>query len=373
MSNKPIKHPDFYEEHTNYYPPAREDEIDLFELFSVLFQSKYLIIAVSFVFAIIGFSIASFLPQKWTSTAAVVKPDLEEFQPLKNALTDLHVLNIDPKVTEESLYKRFIENYNSRVLREKYLVSTEYFKTLLAQNHSGSVQEKRKLIEKIVNKNITISLPHNEKKEKEDDIFNEVKLSFSADNAENAYNLLNGYIKFVSSVVRDQVKEELSDMVYQKLDYSQKLYSLDLERIGNMRSVDIERLKYAISLADSAGIKKPVSNGGAMIKDDPDYSIALGSDALQRKLQITEEVIDPTKIDADLRNRQLYIKNLENVNVSTVDFVPFKYMQEPYEPTSKDSPKRLLILIGAGFIGFILSIMYVLLRHMVRSRQKQEA
>ncbi|CAM3635271.1 LPS O-antigen length regulator Wzz(fepE) [Xenorhabdus thuongxuanensis] len=370
MSNKPIKHPDFYEEHTNYYHPARGDEIDLFELFSVLFQSKYLIIVVSLVFAIIGFGVASFLPQKWTSTAAVVKPDLEEFQPLKNALTDLHVLNIDPKVTEGSLYKRFIENYNSRVLREEYLVNTDYFKALSAKNHTDSGQEKRKLIEDIVNKDITISLP---KKEKDDEVFDEVKLSFSAGNAEDSYNLLNGYIKFVSSVVRDQVKEELSDMVYQKLEYSRKLYDLDLERIGNMRSVDIERLKYAISLADSAGIKKPVSNGGAMIKDDPDYSIALGSDALQRKLQITEEITDPTKIDADLRNRQLYIKNLEKVNVNTVDFVPFKYMQEPYEPTSKDSPKRLLILIGAGFIGFILSIMYVLLHHMVRSRQKQEA
>ncbi|BET95808.1 LPS O-antigen length regulator Wzz(fepE) [Xenorhabdus taiwanensis] len=368
MSNKPIKHPDFYQEHANYYPPEREDEIDLFELFSVLFQSKYLIIAVSFVFAIIGFGIASFLPQKWTSTAAVVKPGLEEFQPLKNTLTDLHVLSIDPKVTEGALYQRFIENYNSRVLREEYLVSTDYFKTLLAKNQDSSGKEKRKLIEEIVNKNIIISLP-----KKDNEVVDEIKLSFSADNAEDAYNLLSGYIKFVSSIVRDQVKEELSDMVHEKLEYSQKLYALDLERIANMRSVDIERLKYAISLANSAGIKRPVSNSGVMIKDDPDYSITLGSDALQRKLQITEELTDPTTIDADLRNRQLYIKNLEKVNVNTVDFVPFKYMQEPYEPTSKDSPKRLLILIGAGFIGFILSIMYVLLRHMVRSRQKQEA
>ncbi|MBI6548745.1 LPS O-antigen length regulator Wzz(fepE) [Xenorhabdus lircayensis] len=367
MSNKPIKHPDFYEEHSNYYHPAQEDEIDLFELFSVLFQSKYLIIAVSLVFAIIGFGSASFLPQKWTSSAAVIKPGLEEFQPLKNALTELHVLNLEPKVTEELLYNRFIENYNSRVLREEYLVNTDYFKTLLAKSDDSSEQEQRRLIEQVVNKNISASLP------KKDDEVDESKLSFSAGTAKESYNLLTGYIKFVSSVVRDQVKDELNDMVHQKLVYSKKLYELDLSRIGNMRSVDIERLKYAISIANSAGIKRPVSNGGAMIKDDPDYSIALGSDALQRKLQITEEITDPTKIDADLLNRQLYIKNLERVNVDKVDFKPFKFMQEPYEPTSKDSPKRLLILVGAGFIGFILSVMFVLLRHMVRSRQKQEA
>ncbi|OTA21290.1 O-antigen chain length determinant [Xenorhabdus beddingii] len=367
MSNKPVKHPDFYEENSNYYHPAQEDEIDLFELFTVLFQSKYLIIAISFIFAVVGFGVASFLPQKWTSTAVVVKPGLEEFQPLNNALTNLHVLNLEPKMTEESLYNRFIENYNSRVLREEYLVNTDYFKELLAKNHDLSAQDKRKLIEQVVNKNISASLP------KKDDDVDETTLSFSADNSKNAYNLLTGYIRYVSSVVRDQMKDELNDMVHQKLEYSQKLYAIDLERIANMRSVDIERLKYAISIANSAGVKRPVSNGGAMIKDDPDYSIALGSDALQRKLQITEEIVDPTRIDADLRNRQLYIKNLQKVNVDKIDFVPFKFMQEPYEPTSKDSPKRLLILIGAGFIGFILSVMFVLLGHMVRSRQKKAA
>ncbi|SFU96991.1 LPS O-antigen length regulator Wzz(fepE) [Xenorhabdus koppenhoeferi] len=367
MSDKPIKHPDFDAGHSDYHHLAQEDEIDLFELFSVIFQSKYLIIAVSFIFAVIGFGVASSLPQKWTSTAAVVKPNLEELRLLKNALTGLHVLNLEPKVNEKMLYDRFIENFNSHVLSEEYLINTDYFKELLAKSDNHSEQEKRRLIKQIVNKSINSSSP------KKDDEFKETRLSFSAGTAQDAYNLLSGYIKFVSSIVRDQVKDELNDMVHQKLAYSQKMYELDLSRIINMRSVNIERLKYAISIANSAGIKKPASSDGGMIKDDPDYSIMLGTDALQRKLQITEEITNPTKIDADLLNRQLYIKSLEKVNIDKVDFEPFKYTQKPYEPTSKDSPKRLLILIGAGFIGFIMSIMFVLLRHMVNSRRKQEA
>ncbi|PHM36849.1 LPS O-antigen length regulator Wzz(fepE) [Xenorhabdus innexi] len=369
MSNKPVKHTDFYEGNADYYHPKQEDEIDLFELFSVIFQSKYLIIAVSFIFAVIGFGVASFLPQKWTSTAAVVQPELEQFQPLKNVLTELKVLNLEPKITEDSLFKRFIENYNSRVLREEYLVDTDYFRTLLASKEEITTQAKRSLIEHIVNKNISSSVPKKDK----DNEFYETTLSFSAGTAEDSYHLLSGYIKFISSVVRDQIKDELNDEVSQKLAYSKKMYDIDLGRITNMRATDIERLKYAISIADSAGIKKPVSSGGAVVKDDPDYSIALGSDALQRKLQITEGITDATTIDPDLRNRLLYIKNLEAVNIDKLDFQPFKYMEEPYEPTSKDSPKRLLILIGAGFIGFILSVMFVLMRHMVRSRQKQTA
>ena len=38
----------------------------------------------------------------------------------------------------------------------------------------------------------------------------------------------------------------------------------------------------------------------AKIKDDPDYSIAMGSDALSSKLAITA-ITDPTTVSADLK------------------------------------------------------------------------
>ncbi|MFD0706487.1 LPS O-antigen length regulator Wzz(fepE) [Photorhabdus akhurstii] len=365
MSNKPIKGTNFSEEYFNYHNSKQDDEIDLFELFSVLFQSKLLIITVTILFAIIGFAAASLMPQKWSSSASVVKPQLEEIQPLKDTLTKLEVLSLQPSITSSSLYNNFLNNFNSRVLREEYLINTNYFKNLIAKSDDHSPLEKRKLIEKIVNDNISSS-----SKAEKDDENGETKLTFSAGTAEDAYNLLNGYIDYVSSVVNEQVKGELSDMVKQKLAYSEGLYAVDLNRVNNVQEANVERLKHALSIANSAGIKKPISSEGAMIKDDPDYSIALGADALQRKLQITEEIKDPTLIDADLRNRLFYIKALKVLKIDTVNFQPFRYMQAPYEPTAKDSPKRLLILIGSAFIGLILAVVFVLIRHMVRSRQK---
>ncbi|WP_036768581.1 LPS O-antigen length regulator Wzz(fepE) [Photorhabdus australis] len=365
MINKPVKSTNFNEEYFNYYNSKQDDEIDLFELFSVLFQSKLLIIAVTIVFAVIGFVATSLMPQKWTSSASVIQPQLEEIQPLKNILTTLEVLNLQPSVTSSSLYHNFLNNFNSRVLREEYLINTEYFKNLVAKSDDHSPLAKRKLIEKIVNDNISSA----SKVEKDNDD-GEVKLAFSAETAEDAYNLLNGYINYASSIVRDQVKNELGDMVKQKLAYSDGLYQLDLNRVSNIQRANIERLKHALSIANSAGIKKPISSEGAMIKDDPDYSIALGSDALQRKLKITEEIKDPASVDADLRNRMFYIHELKSLKIDKVDFQPFRYMQAPYEPTAKDSPKRLLILVGSAFIGLILSVIFVMIRHMVRSRQQ---
>ncbi|WP_445496608.1 LPS O-antigen length regulator Wzz(fepE) [Photorhabdus sp. SF281] len=366
MSIKPIKSANSSEEYFNYYNSKQDDEIDLFELFSVLFQSKLLIIAVTIIFAVIGFTVASWMPQKWTSSASVIQPQLEEIQPVKNILTRLEVLSLQPSVTSSSLYDNFLNNFNSRVLREEYLVNTEYFKNLVTKSDDHSPLAKRKLIEKIINDNISSS----SKGEKGDENSGETKLTFSAGTAEDAYSLLNGYISYVSSVVRKQMQSELSDMVKQKLAYSEGLYAVDLNRVHNIQRANIERLKYSLSIANSAGIKKPISSEGAMIKDDPDYSIALGADALQRKLQITEEIKDPSLIDGDLRNRMFYINELKSLTIDKVNFQPFKYMQAPYEPTAKDSPKRLLILVGSAFIGLILAVMFVLIRHVARSRQK---
>ncbi|NHB88129.1 LPS O-antigen length regulator Wzz(fepE) [Photorhabdus tasmaniensis] len=365
MSIKPIKSPNSSEEYFNYYNSKQDDEIDLFELFSVLFQSKLLIIAVTIIFAVIGFTTASFMPQKWTSSASVIQPQLEEIQPLKNILTKFEVLSLQSSVTSSSLYDNFLNNFNSRVLREEYLINTEYFKNLLAESDDHSPLAKRKLIEKIVNNNISSS-----SKVEKDDENGETKLTFSAGTAEDAYNLLNGYIGYVSSVVHERLESELRDMVKQKLAYSEGLYAIDLNRVQNIQRANIERLKYSLSIANSAGIKKPISSEGAMIKDDPDYSIALGADALQRKLQITEEIKDPSLIDGDLRNRMFYINELKSLKIDKVNFQPFKYMQAPYEPTKKDSPKRLLILVGSAFIGLILAVMFVLIRHVARSRQQ---
>lgn len=96
----------------------------------------------------------------------------------------------------------------------------------------------------------------------------------------------------------------------------------------------------------------------------------MGSDALSSKLAITEAIVDPTTVSTDLKNRLYNMKQLEKVKLDDLQFVPFKYMLKPYEPTKKDAPKRALILVGTAFVGFILSVMGVLLSYMARSRRK---
>lgn len=346
----------------------QNDEIDLFELFSVIYKSKFVIIGITLLFAIVGFTVASFLPQKWTSQAAITKPMLDEMKQLRATLTELSLVDVDTGVNGSSVYQKFINNYNSRVLREEYLISTDYYKSLLAKMEEPTPLEQRKLIEEIVTKDI--NLKASDSKNSEEEFSGEINLSFTAPTSEEAYDLLSGYIRFISTKVRMEVKDEIDDQIERKLSFAQKAYEMDLERIANARNVNVQRLKYALEIANAAGVKKPISSEGAQIKDDPDYSIAMGSDALSSKLAITEAIVDPTTVSADLKNRLYNMKQLEKVKLDDLQFVPFKYMLKPYEPTKKDAPKRALILVGAAFVGFILSVMGVLLSYMARSRRK---
>lgn len=346
----------------------QNDEIDLFELFSVLYKSKFVIIGITLLFAIVGFTVASFLPQKWTSQAAITKPMLDEMKQLRATLNDLSLVDVDTGVNASSVYQKFINNYNSRVLREEYLVNTDYYKNLLAKMDDPTPLDKRKLIETIVTKDI--NLKASDSKNSDEEFSGEINLSFTAPTSEEAYDLLSGYIRFISTKVRVEVKDEIDDQIERKLNHAQKAYQMDLERIANARNVNVQRLKYALEIANAAGVKKPISSEVAQIKDDPDYSIAMGADALSSKLAITEAITDPTTVSSELKNRLYNIQQLEQIKLGDLQFVPFKYMLKPYEPTKKDAPKRALILVGAAFVGFILSVMGVLLGYMARNRRK---
>ncbi|TFT48240.1 LPS O-antigen length regulator, partial [Proteus mirabilis] len=160
----------------------QNDEIDLFELFSVLYKSKFVIIGITLLFAIVGFTVASFLPQKWTSQAAITKPMLDEMKQLRATLNDLSLVDVDTGVNASSVYQKFINNYNSRVLREEYLVNTDYYKNLLAKMDDPTPLDKRKLIETIVTKDI--NLKASDSKNSDEEFSGEINLSFTAPTSE---------------------------------------------------------------------------------------------------------------------------------------------------------------------------------------------
>ncbi len=102
------------------------------------------------------------LPPKWTSTAIIALPGDEQVQVLDELITNLTVLDIKVDVSANYLLSTFKQNFDSQDLREQYLVNTNYFKRLMKNNPEDGL-DKRALIERIVNENISSVNPLKDK------------------------------------------------------------------------------------------------------------------------------------------------------------------------------------------------------------------
>ncbi|CNE79772.1 LPS O-antigen length regulator Wzz(fepE) [Yersinia kristensenii] len=349
----------------------QKDDINLFELIAIILNNKFKIMIVTLLFIVVGVTVAYTLPNQWTSTAIVVKPSDESIQVLDKITSDLAVLDIAIDIDSDYLLSTFKQNFDSRDMRADYLVSTNYFKRLMEENPQNEAR-RRYLIEKIINQDIN-SVSSQQDKADDKSEYRYYKLSLRADTANDAHDLLLGYVNYVKKIVDADITRKIKRTIDTAKNLSTEKYNLDLLRAKNNQEVKIERLKYAIDMANAAGIKKPIYGSGTVINDDPDFPITIGSDTLNKKLEIEKSITDPVLIDPDLLNRKLYIEKLNGLKIDDIDIVPFKYLQQPTEPTIKDASKRLLVLILFTLIGFVGSVSFVLTKHFMREwKQKNQ-
>ncbi|WP_145531317.1 LPS O-antigen length regulator Wzz(fepE) [Yersinia kristensenii] len=349
----------------------QKDEVALFELIAIILNEKFKIIIFTLLFIVAGVTVAYMLPSQWTSTAIVVKPSDESIQVLDKITSDLAALDIAIDIDADYLLSTFKQNFDSRDMRAEYLVSTNYFKRLMEKNPQDELQRKY-LIEKIINQDIN-SISSQQDKADDKSEYRYYKLSHKADTANDAHDLLLGYINYIKKIVDADITLKIKRTIDTAKSLSTEKYNLDLLRAKNKQDVKIERLKYAIDMANAAGIKKPIYGSGTVINDDPDFPITIGSDTLNKKLEIEKSITDPVLIDPDLLNRKLYIEKLNGLKIDDIDIVPFKYLQQPTEPTIKDASKRLLVLILFTLIGFVGSVSFVLTKHFMREwKQKNQ-
>lgn len=337
--------------------------IDLLDVQSIVIKSRKVIILVTVIFIIIGVIFSYFLPQKWTSTAVIVSPGNEQMQVLDEITDRLTVLDIKLGITPAYLISSFVQNFNSEDLRENYLINSDYFKRLTDKNTDGGF-DKRKLIDGIVNGNIgLVSIqPGN--------LDAGYNLSFSATNAIDARELLQGYINYIAITVNNDINLKIQRAVDSTKSMAIDKYSLELLRAKNNQNIKIDRLKNAYYIASSAGIKKPVYSSGSVVSNDPDLLILMGTDVLNGKLEIEKSITDLTSINTTLLNRKLYVDKLNKLEIHKVNVAPFKYLQQPTEPTKRAAPKRGLIVILFALAGFVGSIGFVLFAHFAREREK---
>ena len=368
MSSLNIKQ-DNVSEFTGYpQPAANANEIDLVNLIEILWRARTKIIATVFAFACVGILVSFLLPQKWTSQAIVTPAEPVQWQSLENMLTKLCVLDMDISVSRGDVFNLFIKKFQSPSLLEEYLRSSPYVMDQL----KGADIDEMELHQAIVRLSEKMkAVDTNLGKKNETSLYTAWTLSFTAPQAEEAQSVLKGYIQYISDIVVKETLEDIRNKLSIKTSFEKERLEMDRVRLKNQLEANIQRLNYSLEIANAAGIKKPVYSNGQAVKDDPDFSISLGADGIERKLEIEKSVTDVAEINGELRNRQYHVEQLLAMNVSDVKFTPFKYQLTPSLPVKKDGPAKSMIVILAALLGGMVACGGVLLNYAMVSRKQK--
>ena len=368
MSSLNIKQ-DNVSEFTGYpQPAANANEIDLVNLIEILWRARTKIIATVFAFACVGILVSFLLPQKWTSQAIVTPAEPVQWQSLENMLTKLRVLDMDISVSRGDVFNLFIKKFQSPSLLEEYLRSSPYVMDQL----KGADIDEMELHQAIVRLSEKMkAVDTNLGKKNETSLYTAWTLSFTAPQAEEAQSVLKGYIQYISDIVVKETLEDIRNKLSIKTSFEKERLEMDRVRLKNQLEANIQRLNYSLEIANAAGIKKPVYSNGQAVKDDPDFSISLGADGIERKLEIEKSVTDVAEINGELRNRQYHVEQLLAMNVGDVTFTPFKYQLSPSLPVKKDGPAKSMIVILAALLGGIVACGGVLLNYAMVSRKQK--
>lgn len=368
MSSLNIKQ-DNVSEFTGYpQPTANANEIDLVNLIEILWRARTKIIATVFAFACVGILVSFLLPQKWTSQAVVTPAEAVQWQGLENTLTKLRVLDMDISVSRGDVFNLFIKKFQSPSLLEEYLRSSPYVMDQL----KGADIDEMELHQAIVRLSEKMkAVDTNLGKKNETSLYTSWTLSFTAPQAEEAQSVLKGYIQYISALVVKETLEDIRNKLSIKTSYEKERLEMDRVRLKNQLEANIQRLNYSLEIANAAGIKKPVYSNGQAVKDDPDFSISLGADGIERKLEIEKSVTDVAEINGELRNRQYHVEQLLAMNVGDVTFTPFKYQLSPSLPVKKNGPAKSMIVILAALLGGMVACGGVLLNHAMMSRKQK--
>lgn len=368
MSSLNIKQ-DNVSEFTGYpQPAANANEIDLVNLIEILWRARTKIIATVFAFACVGILVSFLLPQKWTSQAIVTPAEPVQWQSLENMLTKLRVLDMDISVSRGDVFNLFIKKFQSPSLLEEYLRSSPYVMDQL----KGADIDEMELHQAIVRLSEKMkAVDTNLGKKNETSLYTAWTLSFTAPQAEEAQSVLKGYIQYISDIVVKETLEDIRNKLSIKTSFEKERLEMDRVRLKNQLEANIQRLNYSLEIANAAGIKKPVYSNGQAVKDDPDFSISLGADGIERKLEIEKSVTDVAEINGELRNRQYHVEQLLAMNVSDAKFTPFKYQLTPSLPVKKDGPAKSMIVILAALLGGMVACGGVLLNYAMVSRKQK--
>lgn len=360
----------------------KSDGVYIAELIRLFWRKKSWIFAGILLGGIFSGLYAFTAKEQWTSKAELTSPksiNLNPYFVIRAEYARILGDSIDVNALGGALISKFDNVMYSLDEREKFFLQSDIYKNL---SEGKSESEKRKILYELSREQVKITKPD---PKKEPDLIGR-QISFWAENPEVAQNTLKSYLDYLSKRVYGDDAKEYANYVEHIKTRLQAEVGRIAESVEIKQKVKLENLGKALSIARSAGIKEFANpnlgrdniseqtvnsspSGDVSISDselgESSYLFLLGERYLKAKIDIIEkqELIYPPKY-YEITER---LKRLDNLpKLDTYQVPVYDYISSPDYPISKDSPKRLIILLFGMVLGGFIGVCSVLLNSLLK-------
>ncbi len=336
------------------YPDVADNELDIRGLCCRLWRGKWRIIAGGAVFALLAWIASMLMTPKWSATAITERPALNmlsDFYSQQQFLIRLDGNSANPFATlpdvANDAYQEFLLQLAAWDTRRDFWLQSDWYQ----QHKKGQAGTDAVLLDKLI---ATIQFQPADNAKKLNDTIRLV-----APTARDANRLLRQYIAFTNARAVKQLNAQLSGDWAAHRAQLQAQIRRQAAVSGALYSRQVNRIEQALNIARKQGLEQAKTSASADQLPDSQLFL-LGSALLQEQLAMLRAT-GPSYGQAYEQDRAM----LETLNAGperVTSFETWRYLRTPEEPVSRDSPRRLLMMVMWGVVGMLVGAGSALLR-----------
>ena len=325
-----------------------DNELDIRGLCCRLWRGKRWIVGLALLFALIAWLATLLMKQVWSTTAVTDRPTvnmLGSYYMQQQFLANLDVRNNaltlaapSPTVMDD-VYQEFTMQLASWDTRREFWQQTDYFKS----RKTGNAHNDAALLDDMIS-NIQFSpadVAHN--------LPDNVRLK--AETASDANNLLRQYIAYASERAARHLNDELKGAWQARTAQLQAQVKRQEDVANAVFQRQQHRLEQALKIASQQGINEKQARDAGENLADSDLFL-LGQPLLQGQLDTLRATGPGFDISYD-QNRAMLTTLAAGPTLNS-KFQTYRYLRTPEEPVSRDSPRRLFMMIMWGAVGALV-------------------
>jgi len=335
--------------------PIADDEIDLLDIWKVLWHRRFLILVVTVLFTAAAAANAFFSPGIYETKVSIApSSDLGVGLFLAEITSIIPDETISP--TPATVYKSVLKNLQDRTVQAQFWAESEIVKWVNSGNGPHSVNWS----ENWFMQNLSVKFPQSKKRNQQ------VSVSLSGGDPDVIAEVLNDFISYLDDFFGREVCDNL------KLKIAEKKRAIEVE-IGVLRKNAERNSKRQIAQLSE---QKAIAEKLKIIELPQDLAniplYARGVNALQTEIDILQQRKNSDLFSKELSVLQVQLESIDNVDFSNVKISALQ-AEKALVPRQPQKPKQQLIVALGVVLGLMIGVFIAFLMNFIKNMRQKES